>query len=201
MYTNNPYAQAGWKNPQNVNSINEIPWPKSPVSPPTFGILPSQQDATTILKFTFTLFNPDICSCLITGPNNLKFFEVSTTGHTTSISKPGGRFATIQWARRPSVEAKGIIAQQPTAQFLRLSADQKYRTMTIGGKTYAWVPHAKGTYLYSTGTNSPEELARISLSSDVCKVVLELTSEAFHAGIFEACVVSTVLLYSGRSLQ
>ncbi|KDR82258.1 hypothetical protein GALMADRAFT_59533 [Galerina marginata CBS 339.88] len=200
MYTNNPYAQAGWKNPQNEYSINELPWQRNPVSAPTFGVLPSRHDATTILKFTFAL-NPNIWNCLVTGPNDLKFFDVSTAGCTTTISKPGIPFATIQWTQHPSVEVNGVMAQQPTAQFLRLSADQKYRTMTIGGRTYAWVPHAKGTYLYNTGTNSPEEFARIRLSSDACKVVLELTSDAFQAGIFEACVVSTVLLYSGRSLQ
>ncbi|KDR82260.1 hypothetical protein GALMADRAFT_58987 [Galerina marginata CBS 339.88] len=200
MYTNNPYAQAGWKNPQNEYSINELPWQRIPVSPPTFGVLPSQHDATTILKFTFT-FNPNIWNCLVTGPNDLKFFDVATTGFTTIISKPGIQCATIQWTQHPSVEVKDVITPQPTAQFLRLSADQKYRTMTIGGRIYAWVPHVQGTYLYSTGSNSSEEFARIRLSSDARKIVLELTSEAFQAGIFEACVVSTVLLYSGRSLQ
>lgn len=127
MFSNNPYAQAGWHNPQNPQSINNGPWHPNAPYPPTYGALPPLHDKPqSILIFTFSYFNPDVFNCVVTGPKDRKYFEVRTSSSTTIISKPGEDFATIQWGRHPSVEARGVTPRQLTKDFLRLSADQTY---------------------------------------------------------------------------
>ncbi|KAF8970311.1 hypothetical protein BDZ97DRAFT_2071784 [Flammula alnicola] len=200
MFVNNPYAQAGWYNPQNPHSINEGPWRPNSSHPPTFGALPPLNDKpASVLSFEFTSFNPDVFNCIVTGPKNRKFFEVRTAGSTTVVSKPGEEFASIQWARHPAVEARGVLARQLTKDFLKLSDDQTYRSMLIGGKLYAWIPRAQVVFIY--GPNPPEQFARISLAQDNNKIILEITSEAFQAGLFEPCVISTILLFSARNID
>lgn len=126
MFSNNPYAQAGWPNPTNPHSINDGPW-RPNTHPPTYGALPPLDNKpASVLVFTFTSFNPDLFNCVVTGPNNSKYFEVHTNSGTTVISKPGQQIAAIQWTRHPTVEASGIIARQLTKDFLKLSNDQTY---------------------------------------------------------------------------
>lgn len=125
MFTNNPYAQAGWHNPQNPHSINQSPWRPNSSHPPTFGALPNlNENPASVLTFEFSSFNPDILNCLVTGPKGRKFFDIRTSNSTTIISKPGEAFATIYWARHPMVEAPGVISRQATGDFIKLSQDQ-----------------------------------------------------------------------------
>ncbi|KAF8970796.1 hypothetical protein BDZ97DRAFT_2044344 [Flammula alnicola] len=210
MFVNNPYAQAGWYNPQNPHSINQGPWRPNSSDPPTFGALPPLNDKpASVLTFEFTSFNPNVFNCIVTGPKNRKFFEVRTAGGTTVVSKPGEEFAFIQWNQHPTVEARGVLARQLTKDFLKLSEDQTYRSMLISGKLYAWIPRgSSGIYvcgiivsLYSYGPNPPEQFARISLAQDNNKIILEITSEAFQAGLFEPCIISTILLFSARNID
>ncbi|KAF8162595.1 hypothetical protein B0H34DRAFT_650377 [Crassisporium funariophilum] len=203
MFSNNPYAQAGWHNPQNPYSINGGPWRSNTWHPPTFGALPAPQDnPTSVLTFEFSDFNTDILNCLVTGPSHRKFFEIRSTGPgSTSIYKMGDSFAVIQWQRHPTVEARGVLAQQRAGDFLKLSSDQSYRTMTINGRTYAWIPRANGIYLYSAGPNPPAQFARVSLASNNANVLLEITSEAFQVGLFEPCIIATILLFSARNID
>ncbi|KAH9475571.1 hypothetical protein JR316_0012687 [Psilocybe cubensis] len=202
MYSNNPYAQAGWHNPQNPHSINGGPWRPKTSLPPTFGALPPlDHKPSSVVEFYFTSFSPDIFNCVVWGPNQRKFFEIRTPSNITVISKPDEQFALIKWSQHPSVEAKGCLSLQRTGDFLKLSPDSSYRTMKIASKTYIWVPRDNGIYLYSGGPNPPEQFARIRLSSDTTKVVLEITSEAFQAGLFEPCIISTLLLFSSRNID
>ena len=132
MFGNNPYAQAGWHNPQNPQSINNGPWHPNAPYPPTYGALPPLHDKPqSVLVFTFSYFNPDVFNCVVTGPKDRKFFEVRTNSSTTVISKPGEEFATIQWGRHPSVEARGVTARQLTKDFLKLSADHTYASQYL----------------------------------------------------------------------
>ncbi|KAF9562370.1 hypothetical protein CPC08DRAFT_634182 [Agrocybe pediades] len=202
MFGNNPYAQAGWHNPQNPHSINSCPWRPNSSLPPTFGMLPSPQSKpASVLTFTFTSMNPDIYNCIVIGPNQQKYFEVRTSSGNTVISKPGSAFAIIGWSQHPTVEANGVLSIQRTRDFVKLSADKTYRTMVIGGKTYAWVPRSHGVYLYSYGPNPPEQYARLSLADDHITITLELTSESFQAGLFEPCIISALLLFCGRNID
>jgi hypothetical protein len=124
MFTNNPYAQGGWYNPQNPSSINNAPWHPNATHPPTFGALPPVDNEPTSLTFTFAAFNPDLFNCIVTGPKDKKYFEIRTSAGTTIFSKPGDQFASIQWGRHPAVEARGVLSHQLTKDFLKLSSDQ-----------------------------------------------------------------------------
>lgn len=239
MFGSNPYAQAGWYNPQNPHSINGGPWRPKTSLPPTFGALPPlDQQPSSVLEFEFTSFSPDIYNCIIIGPKQRKFFEIRTTSNMTIISKPDEQFALIKWSHHPTIEARGALSLQRTGEFLKLSLDSTcviflFVSLAILNKhivieqwqsperhmfgcleitVYMWVwssffvtLHRCLSYsqlqLYSGGPNPPEQFARIRLSGDATKVVLEITSEAFQVGLFEPCIVSTMLLFSGRNID
>ncbi|KAF5325373.1 hypothetical protein D9619_009655 [Psilocybe cf. subviscida] len=204
MFTNNPYAQGGWYNPQNPLSINGEPWRAGLTHPPTFGALPTFDKQSSLHTFLFSSFNPDFLNCTVTGPGNAKYFEVSTTSDTnkTTISKPGAQMGTIEWRGHPIIEAPGLIMRQLSLDFLKLSSDRTYRIMLVGKKTYAWIPRGNnGIYLYNYGPNPPSQYARITMAQDGRSVRLELTSDAFQAGLFEPCIFSTVLLFSARNID
>lgn len=55
--------------------------------------------------------------------------------------------------------------------------------------------------LYSHGPAPPEQFARITLAPDNSKIILEITSEAFQASLFEPSIVSTILLFSARNID
>ena len=127
MYTNNPYAQGGWYNPQNAHSINNSPWCPNALHPPTYGALPPAQTNSSILTFEFSSFQPDILNSVVTGPNNREFFTIKTTTPSyTVIYKSGTPFCTINWQTYPTVEAEGILGRQRTGEFLKLSADNRW---------------------------------------------------------------------------
>ena len=127
MFTDNPYAQAGWYNPQNAHSINGAPWCPNALHPPTFGALPASQTSSSVLKFEFSAFQPDILNSVVIGPNNSEYFRIRTSTPTaTVIYKAGTPFATITWDHNPTVEAEGILTRQRTRDFLKMAADNRY---------------------------------------------------------------------------
>ena len=128
MYTNNPYAQGGWYNPENSRSINNGPWCPNALHPPTFGALPPSKTNSSILTFEFSSFQPDILNSVVTGPDNREFFRIrTTTPACTVIYKCGTQtpFCTINWQTYPMVEAEGIIGRQRTGEFLKLSGGNR----------------------------------------------------------------------------
>lgn len=129
MYTNNPYAQGGWSNPENSHSINGRPaWNTISAHPPTFGALPPiKHQSTLALTFEFSSMNPDILDCIVTGPTNNKLFDIRTIQETTRVSKVDNEvFGIIQWSSHPTVEVlRGVLPQRQTRDFLRLSADRR----------------------------------------------------------------------------
>ena len=131
MYTNNPYAQGGWYNPQNSHSINNSPWCTNALHPPTFGALPPSQTNASILAFEFSSFQPDILNSVVTGPNNREFFTIRTTTPACTVIYKSGTsspFCTINWQTHPTVEAEGILGRQRTGEFLRLSGNNRWGT-------------------------------------------------------------------------
>lgn len=132
MYANNPYAQGGWPNPQNSFSINQTPNASSS-DPPTFGALPQTNGGPDrIVRFEFCAFSPDICNCVVVGPNSQrKVFEVRTVqgrSHMrTTVSKENNQiFSFIDWTSHPDVEIRDVLGRTQTRDFLRLSEDQRY---------------------------------------------------------------------------
>ncbi|KAH9479074.1 hypothetical protein JR316_0007651 [Psilocybe cubensis] len=109
MYTNNPYAQAGWSNPQNPHSINERPSLNAILAacPPTYGALPPYQvDVKENINLTFQfLCADDALNCIIIGPNSKKLFEVRTTQNVTRvIDESNDVFGNIRWSSHPTLE-------------------------------------------------------------------------------------------------
>lgn len=198
-YTNNPYAQGGWYNPQNPHSINSQPWLHYSHSP-TYGVLPSVEVAPSAkLSFEFSPTHPDILNCTVTGPGSQTYLSAMTVQYATIITKRNGDpVARIEWNAHPWVEIPNVVDRQLVSQWLPLSADMSYRTMRLNGRNYYWVPH-NGAILLSAWPNQLDgPLGRISRTAN--KVVLELTAQAISAGLFEAAVVATLLLQSGRNL-
>ncbi|KDR69066.1 hypothetical protein GALMADRAFT_1353082 [Galerina marginata CBS 339.88] len=202
MNINNPYAQAGWYNPQNPHSINQRPRRPNSLTA-TFSALPSSHYSyESVYTFTFTSFNPDIGNCVVLGPNNRISLTVRTDTSGTIISKVNqyDAVAVIRWEPHPTVEAASLLAPQLVGDFLKLSPDQRYRTMRADEKVYAWIPRQRGTSLYNAGPHPPRKFARMRSNNDVTKIYLELSAEAFPRGLLIPCILSTILFFSGRIL-
>ena len=141
MYTLNPYAQAGWYNPQNQYSIDNDAWSPSnsssnPPQPSIFGALPYSTPicSTTFLTFRFTSFQPDILTCHVLGLDNRSYCKVindspgpGVTVFRNMLSHDMRGFAIIDW-RQPSavVEVSDVVPRQPVNHWLLLSQDRRY---------------------------------------------------------------------------
>ncbi|PPR00839.1 hypothetical protein CVT26_012474 [Gymnopilus dilepis] len=201
MNVTNPFTSGGWY-PQ--DEPNGFPL-QNPSEPPTFGALPSQgQPSSSQWNFVFHMSNFTTLNAIVTGPRNLKFFEVQTAGETTMVSKHNGFLARVKWDGSSSVEilTGGSSTNQSLSSYLRLSNDGMYRTMIIAGKSYIWLKHRSGGYIMSRlGPSSRTDLVEVRRSSDGTKLTLTMQSEAFREGLLEPCAVAVVLLYSNLALE
>ncbi|KAK0460163.1 uncharacterized protein EV420DRAFT_1628925 [Desarmillaria tabescens] len=204
MHTNNPYAQGGWFNPDKVDSINNTPW--SPANPPQaslYGALPFSSTSTqqSTYKFTFS-YRSTILNSTITGPNDRPYFRITndspSKGKTLFQNHEGHNFAIIEWQSRPVVEIRELLERQAVASWLPLSADKTQRAMLARGKWYSWVPY-ENIICATYGSTPPTPIAKI-LRGDKA-VSLEITAEAIQVGLLEICIVATVLLQSGRTID
>ncbi|KAH6913139.1 hypothetical protein BKA70DRAFT_1261980, partial [Coprinopsis sp. MPI-PUGE-AT-0042] len=204
MHGTNPYAQAGWYNPQNPMTINTQPWGVSSISGPSvFGALPypsNQSSIPTVLTFHYVCLNPDILNCMITGPTSIPFLEVVTMSQngipTTVFKKSDGRaLASIEWGYVPTVEILQRVNKQAASQWMRATSTPCRRLVTVGGREFAWVIEPTGTCVYGYGNMSK---ALVKLHKGPQAITLELTTEAFNAGLLEVSIVAAVLLHSGR---
>ncbi|TFK20103.1 hypothetical protein FA15DRAFT_600322 [Coprinopsis marcescibilis] len=144
MFTSNPYAQGGWYNPQNPLSINGSahphPWFPNASLPPTFGALPTVTYPTNTLSFEFSPAQPDILICFVVGPNRTTYFKVVTPNGATLILMPrDDGMVRIEWQAEPKFEIRNVIPNVYALQWVRLSQDQSYRTMSVGGRN-VWAP-------------------------------------------------------------
>lgn len=204
MFTINPYAQAGWYNPENPHSINNATWgSQSPPPASIFGALPTTTPPSppSTITLVFTSFNPTIVDSTVVGPRFQKYFTISTSrspsGHpfTTFYKHNGESVAIVEWRQHPTVHIRDIVPMQSTAHWLRPGPDISYRSMEVNGRWYAWVTRPDAISLYTVGPSPPAMLAKIS--RDINAVRLEMTTQAIQAGLLEASVVATVLFHSG----
>lgn len=164
MYTNNPYAQGGWYNPENPMSIN--PRVSASYVPSVFGALPVLDSGTGERSLTFQLVpnEPDILNCSIFAPNGNPYIEItsdySSAPCTYFRKRDGTVLAYIEWSQRPMVCIPGILDKVPVSRWLALSADKRYvawfiyvkdlcptiivcdrsRTMVAKDRPFVWVP-------------------------------------------------------------
>lgn len=144
----NPYAQGGWFNPENPNSINNGPWtPASPPQPSLFGALPytgaaGDADPTT-MRFIFN-FNHTVLNSSVVGPRDREYFNImhNTPNRNNTLFRDaeGRSIAMIDWNGTPKVEIHALLQRQNASSWLALSTDRRQRTMNARGKWYAWVP-------------------------------------------------------------
>ncbi|EDR00903.1 uncharacterized protein LACBIDRAFT_333766 [Laccaria bicolor S238N-H82] len=129
-YTNNPYAQGGWYNPQNPHSINSQPWLHYS-HPATYGVLPSVETTPpTKLSFEFSPTHPNILNSSVTGPGSQTYLSAMSVQYSTIVTKSNGDpVARIEWHTHPWVEVPGVVDRQLVSQWLPLSADMSYRAM------------------------------------------------------------------------
>ncbi|KAF8998251.1 hypothetical protein BDQ17DRAFT_1247808 [Cyathus striatus] len=200
MYTNNPYAQAGWYNPANPHSINNQPWGVDS-HPPTFGILPSTPNAGSILAFRFSSCNPNVLNCVVNGPKGYPYFNITSSPHfsSTTITRSDGHvIAIIYWSSPPVIQSS-LIPHQTVSQWLPLHGQQNYRTMTANDRVYGWYPRGSHLCLCSAGPTTPELYARVSRSGN--EVLLEIAPEAIQLGLLEFAIIATMVLQSGKRID
>ncbi|TFK28154.1 hypothetical protein FA15DRAFT_634405 [Coprinopsis marcescibilis] len=198
MHGTNPYAQAGWYNPQNPLSLNTFSTP----TPSVFGALPypsSQTTLPTVLSFHFVLLNPNVLNCMITGPTSIPFLEIVSNAQTTQFRKPDGRvLAAVEWSANPTVEISGALSRRYVSQWMPLSSDRSRRSLNINGQEYLWIATSNALCLFFAATPASGYLVRVQRGNG--SITMELTAEAFQLGLLESAIVATVILQSGRNI-
>ncbi|KAF4613680.1 hypothetical protein D9613_007852 [Agrocybe pediades] len=209
MYGNNPYAQGGWPNPQNPQSINGPSWSTPPIRQPSiFGALPmldgSSQGQPKLLTFRLESQYQDILNCSLYGPTGKPYIEIftdisSSPAYTYFRKADGTTLAVLEWCQQSTVTISGILSKRPLSQWLPLTPDKRRRTMFCNNRPYTWVPQNNEILLYSVGSVNTEPLARISRQNGA--VLLKLSAEAFTAGLLEITIVAAVALQSGKNID
>ncbi|KAF7762430.1 hypothetical protein Agabi119p4_9023 [Agaricus bisporus var. burnettii] len=132
MNYTNPYAQAGWCNPENPSAINQFSGPTS--QPPTFGALPYPgHSAPPTKRFIFSSQGPELIrGCeVIDSDSGLTAFRIKM-GHEgydyTSLQCPSGtpRGYIVWKPQGPETEVYGTVARQKAKDWLPLSPDKRY---------------------------------------------------------------------------
>ncbi|KAJ7097049.1 hypothetical protein B0H15DRAFT_902392 [Mycena belliarum] len=197
MYSHiNPYAT--WTNTSLKRAV--------PGTPSVHGALPFAGDpnASNVVTFYFTAFNPTILNCTVVGRNTHPYFRITTDpsmpGYTAVKNLDGKIVALVEWKDRPLAEIRNAFSKKRVSDWLALSPDASHRVMKVDSQPYIWAPKNRTICLYPAGTPTPELLARI-LRRDDGIVSLELTSTAVASGLLETCVLATVLLQCGRRID
>ncbi|KAJ8515638.1 hypothetical protein ONZ45_g6983 [Pleurotus djamor] len=179
MYTNNPYAHAGWPN-ANPNAVN---MGSSGGAPSVFGALPftGPSSPAAILTFYFE-YNPDIMNCIVKSKDGSPYFRIMTSnphgGFTGIQDLRGDAVALVEWKEQPMVEVHGRIPRQRIAQWLALSPQRDRRRMIAGNAQYVWVPSENDISLFAA-ENTTNPVARIVKQG---QVRLEITANSIHIG-------------------
>jgi hypothetical protein len=133
MYNINPYAQAGWYNPENPSSVNERPGPAISSQPPTFGALPyPDAPSASTKRFVFTSQGQNLiqgCEVVDT-ETRLPVYKIKMAQDGfdyTSLQRPSGApVGYIVWKPNgPEVELYGILEKQKGKEWLPLSPDKR----------------------------------------------------------------------------
>jgi len=136
MFGNNPYAQAGWHNPENPQSINGNSWNTPPTHQPSvFGALPlvdgsSSSQRERLLTFRLESQYQDVLNCTLYSPTGKPYIEVltdisSSPAYTYFRKADGTMLAVIEWSQQPTVTISGILNKTPMARWLQLTPDKR----------------------------------------------------------------------------
>ncbi|KAJ7196522.1 hypothetical protein GGX14DRAFT_504769 [Mycena pura] len=212
----NPYAQGGWTNVHNPNAVVDQ---GRGARPSLYGVVPYVTPPSVVGTFlTFTFLPVDgaqsILNAIVRGPKSHTYFTVDTN---PSLSSSGNEStvlqnhkhetaARIEWCRRscPTVEVRDVVEPRKASEWLELSSDRTHRIMHVRGRSFRWAPGKGSIELYNLNSdvNSiPRLFGRISKSTPDGTVKLEMTTEAAHVGLMEACVTATLLLMSDRNID
>ncbi|KAF8907739.1 hypothetical protein CPB85DRAFT_1524911 [Mucidula mucida] len=195
----NPYTQGGWSNPDDQNSINNVPWsPSSPPQPCIYGALPfaSESSPETMHKFGFE-YETSIMNSTVFGPTNKRpFFRVANNlpkeGCTTLTNAEGTDFAVIDWGTEENGGVMDAVERrsEPTgyARFWEMVF------MDCEGQMYL-------SNLATHGSKHPCVYAKIYRDEKLKAVILEVATQAIQLGLLEICIVATVLLQSGNNID
>ncbi|KAJ7667154.1 hypothetical protein B0H17DRAFT_1251948 [Mycena rosella] len=170
--------------------LNPFDWSGQPSA--RSGASAPTSSAPPLTAFYLTALRPTVLNCTVVGPRARVHYTVSTDGAMpgyTVVKRAADRksIALVEWQAHPRVEIRGAVAKQETREWLRISRDQTYRTMTIRGAQYTWAPDNQYINLCSTGP-IPRFLGRISRGDD--SVFIELTPDALQLELLDTSVWS-----------
>ncbi|KAH6899139.1 hypothetical protein BKA70DRAFT_1428523 [Coprinopsis sp. MPI-PUGE-AT-0042] len=196
MYGSNPYAQAGWANP-NPHAVGRLSsWDSQQVSP-TFGALPANAAVQSPHTITFRFSGPDTLNCSVIGPQNEGLMRISTSAgqqRVTSFTAANGTtFATVEWALQPLITVSGLVPRQEAMKWLLFSADRRSAGMTIGQDMYIWLFQGQSIYLHKSHGVPGERLAKMYYNNGLC---LDVNVTALRGGLLEVFLVAAALLQS-----
>ncbi|KAJ7064787.1 hypothetical protein C8F01DRAFT_983428 [Mycena amicta] len=199
----NPYS--AWSQQSSASGSSSS---SSSSSPSMYGALPypnapGTNPAPNLATFHLTSFNPTILNCYVLGTSSAQiYYTVSTdsqmVGYTVIKTVDGRGVALVEWQKHPRVEVRGAVPKQDTRDWLKLSRDKTYRTMTIRGVQYKWIPDKEYINLYSRGPTA-QFYGRISRGDN--SVVLEVTGEAMQVGLLDGIVTAAVVLQCGQNFD
>ncbi|KAF7306230.1 hypothetical protein MIND_00413600 [Mycena indigotica] len=193
--------------------------PSTVPQPSIYGALPypTHNPRPAFMTFRFTALEASISeggllNASVTGPPNAKtYYRIRTDAPAegfTVVAQAGSNapVAVIQWSgdgiiSGPVVEVKGVVSKRLTREWLSLSPEKSYRTMLARERSFVWVPEGAHISLYTAGLRLPQMFGRISSEAETGALRLEITAEAIQIGLLEVCVVSAILLQSGRRID
>ncbi|KAF5389528.1 hypothetical protein D9757_004194 [Collybiopsis confluens] len=199
-YSYNPFS--GWS--QVGQRSSSIFWDNNGYTPSTFGALPYAHPPPPpdLVTFYITSFNPDILNSTVIGPNQQRYLRIVTDPQNpayTIFQNPQGRsIALVEWqSERPLLEIRGVMSKGLIRDWLRLTSDQRARTMQYQGREFTWAPQDK--YIAVSARSNPVLLARISRGFGT--ITLDLTNRALQHDLLDACIIASVILQCGRSID
>ncbi|KAH8831715.1 hypothetical protein DL96DRAFT_1779043 [Flagelloscypha sp. PMI_526] len=158
------------------------------------------------ISFVFT-YDHDILNSSVLGPKGRQYFAIGTDvgkhlmSPTTIIQSAEGTHARIEWRQPcPTVEWNGVLENQTTGEFLRLTPDQKGRFMTFGRTQFVWLPFNTSVLLSTGSPSSPEVVACVNIAP-YKSTILDIAAESIGQGMLEKIVLAVVLLLSGRRID
>ncbi|KAH9956739.1 hypothetical protein BC827DRAFT_1385897 [Russula dissimulans] len=177
------------------------------------------------IKFKIPGGGSDILNCAVVDPAGRSLFSISSTSKSTSFvsCKNNVKFATVEWDRssplivfptrqrkvkcrewlpraRPETEYIPILV---SAYFDSDRARVSSRVFTLGDSDsqFTWMNQSTSGYLIPANRHGLT-VARWYVKSHSDELRLEIFQEALvESGLFEAIVLSLVLLRSGRSFR
>ncbi|KAH8827880.1 hypothetical protein DL96DRAFT_1123298 [Flagelloscypha sp. PMI_526] len=165
----------------------------------------SQHAPSNTISFVFT-YERDIMNSSVLGPRGQQYFVVATDSRkhltpTTIIQSTRGTHARVDWHQpHPTAEWNGVLERQRAGSFLRLTPDQKQRTMAFGQNQFVWAPSNSSLSLSRVDRHGSELIARVTASLHK-STILDISAEAVAQGMLDRVVLAVVLLMSGQPLD